>query len=53
MNRLIALLKDSRGATSSEYAIMAALVAGVVVAAVTSLGVSVDNLYQTVTAIFP
>ncbi|WP_428560485.1 MAG: Flp family type IVb pilin [Solidesulfovibrio sp. DCME] len=45
---LLRFLADESGSTASEYAIMASLVAGVIVAAVTALGISVTALFQQV-----
>jgi pilus assembly protein Flp/PilA len=53
MQRLILFCKDQRGATSSEYAVMAALVAGVIFAAVTGFGLSVKGLFENVKSVFP
>lgn len=53
MQRLLAFFRDSRGATSAEYAILAALVAGVVVAAVTGFGLATNTLFTNVRDIFP
>lgn len=39
---------DERGATAAEYAIVASLIAGVIVAAVTALGVNVTALFERV-----
>jgi Flp pilus assembly pilin Flp len=54
MKRLvIEFLRDTRGATSSEYAIMAAGVACAIFAAATLFGFSVRDLFQTAVNIFP
>jgi Flp pilus assembly pilin Flp len=45
-DRFLRFLKDESGATSSEYAIMASLIAGVAVAVVTGLGLAVKALFQ-------
>lgn len=54
-NRTIEMLKLSlitlhseNGATAAEYAIMASLIAGVIVGAVTTLGWRVRELFETV-----
>ncbi len=44
------LRHDERGATAVEYAIMASLIAAVIVAAVTALGVNVTALFEQVPA---
>ncbi len=45
--------KNDRGATAIEYALIAALVVGVLVTAVGTLGAQVNALFQTVAAMFP
>ena len=42
-------VRDEAGATSAEYAIMAALIAGVVIAAVAALGLTTGGLFCNVT----
>ena len=42
-----------RGATAVEYSLMLALIAGVIVLAVTGLGVKVNGLFTTVAASIP
>lgn len=44
--RLIAAVRSEEGATAVEYALMAALIAVVVVAAVTLLGQETNSLYS-------
>lgn len=39
--------RDERGATAIEYALIASLIAVVIIGAVTSLGTSVGNLFNT------
>jgi pilus assembly protein Flp/PilA len=46
-------LRDERGATAIEYAMIAAGVAVAIVAAVNSLGVSVVGLFESVQAAWP
>jgi Flp pilus assembly pilin Flp len=47
MKRLaINFIKDEGGATSAEYAIMASMIAGVIFLAVSQLGSSVCQLFQ-------
>lgn len=54
MKRLvIEFLRDTRGVTSSEYAIMAAGVACAIFAAATLFGLSVRDLFQATVALFP
>lgn len=43
---LLRFLTDESGSTASEYAIMASLIAGVIVAVVTQLGLSVNGLFE-------
>ncbi len=43
-------LRDERGATAIEYAMIAAGIAVAIVAAVNALGVSVLGMYQTISA---
>ena len=42
-----------RGATAVEYGLMVALITGVIVLAVTALGVKVNGLFSTATAAIP
>ncbi|HVX98324.1 MAG TPA: Flp family type IVb pilin [Pseudorhodoplanes sp.] len=46
-------LRDERGATAIEYAIMASGIALAVVATVMALGSSVNNLFTTVSSAYP
>lgn len=48
MKKLIAFFKDEEGATAVEYALMVALIAGVIIAAVTLLGTNANNTFNTV-----
>ncbi|HTT47737.1 MAG TPA: Flp family type IVb pilin [Pseudolabrys sp.] len=41
-------LRDDRGATAIEYALIAAGVAGAIIAVVTSLGTTLNGMYTTV-----
>jgi pilus assembly protein Flp/PilA len=50
MNTLRSLLRDEEGVTAIEYALIAALIAAVIVGAVTALGLKVNTLFETVTA---
>jgi len=47
------LIDDRAGATAIEYALVAALIAGVLVAAVTTLGTNLNGRYEAVAASFP
>lgn len=40
-------LNNEDGATAAEYAILVSLIAGVVILAVTTLGISVNSLFGT------
>jgi pilus assembly protein Flp/PilA len=51
MRRLISrFVRDQRGATAIEYALLASLLAIVIAAAITALGVKMYNLIGTTTA---
>ena len=45
MKKIIEFLKEQNGATAAEYALMVSLIALVIFAAVTTLGLQVSNLY--------
>lgn len=53
LGKLRSFILNEEGATSAEYAILASLIAGVIVLAVTDFGVSVGDLFQTVADVFP
>jgi len=40
--------RDERGATAVEYGLMVALIAGVIIGAVTLIGTKLDGLFNTV-----
>jgi pilus assembly protein Flp/PilA len=48
-SRLATLKNDERGATAVEYGLMVSLIAGVIIVAVTALGVKLDGVFNTVT----
>ena len=48
MKKLINFFKDEEGATAVEYGLMVALIAAVIVGAVTLLGTSVSDKFQSV-----
>jgi len=48
MKKLIAFFKDDEGATAVEYALMVALIAAVIIAAVTLLGTNASTKFQAV-----
>jgi pilus assembly protein Flp/PilA len=48
MKKLIAFFKDEEGATAVEYALMVALIAGVIVGAVTLLGTNTNSTFNTI-----
>ena len=47
MKKLMRFFKDEDGATAPEYALMVALIAVVVIFAVTALGTAASNKFQT------
>jgi len=52
MKKLIQFFKEEEGATAVEYALMVALIAGVIILAVTTLGTnSRDQFNRTATAV--
>jgi len=51
-DRVLQFLRDESGATSSEYAIMASLIAGVIFVAVTQFGISIRSLFERTQAAF-
>jgi pilus assembly protein Flp/PilA len=50
MQKIISFLRNQSGASSIEYALLAAVVAGTIVVAVTGLGSSVNSDYTSVAA---
>jgi pilus assembly protein Flp/PilA len=49
MQNLVAMrLREDRGATAVEYGLMVALIAGVIVAAVTLLGTKLNTLFTNI-----
>ena len=49
MNRIIRnFLRNEEGATALEYGLIAALIAGVIIAAVTTLGQSVSTTFSSI-----
>jgi pilus assembly protein Flp/PilA len=48
LSRMMAQLRDERGATAVEYGLMVALIAVVVIVAVTLLGGNLNNIFQSV-----
>jgi len=53
MDKLMNFLKDEEGATAVEYALMVALIAVVIIVAVTLLGGRIRNVFQNVTDAMP
>jgi len=47
MKTLIMFFRDEQGATAVEYAIMVALIAAVIIGAVTLIGQSTNNTFDT------
>ena len=50
MKKLVNFFKDEEGATAVEYAIMVALIAVVIIAAVTFLGTTISDIFSDVGA---
>ena len=48
MKKLINFLKDEEGATAVEYGLMVALIAAVIIGAVTALGTNVNKKFNDV-----
>lgn len=48
MAKLLKILKDEKGATAIEYGLLAALIAVVIIGAVTALGVGVKGTFDTI-----
>jgi pilus assembly protein Flp/PilA len=46
-------MADEEGATAIEYGLLAALIAGVIISTVTTLGTKVSGLYNTVNTNLP
>ncbi len=53
LTRLMQLTRDEEGATALEYGLIAALIAGVIVAAVTALGTKVSGTFDKITNAMP
>ena len=53
MEKLIRFFKDEEGATAVEYGIMVALIAIVIIAAVTLLGENLSKTFSSVAAEMP
>jgi len=50
INSTKAFIRDEDGVTAIEYGLIAALIAGVIVLAVTNLGLAVQGTFNTITA---
>jgi len=50
MKKLISFLKDEEGATAVEYGLIVALIAAVIIIAVTAVGKKVNVAFETVNA---
>jgi len=48
MKKLINFFKDEEGATAVEYGLMVALIAAVIIVAVTTLGTNLSDKFETV-----
>jgi len=53
MKRLLIFLKDETGASAVEYALLVALIAAVIVGAVTLLGGNLKAVFDSVAGMFP
>jgi pilus assembly protein Flp/PilA len=53
LTRLMHLIRDEEGATALEYGLIAALIAGVIVIAVTALGTKVSGTFDKITNAMP
>ncbi len=53
LEHMTALMDDEEGATAIEYGLLAALIAGVIVATVTTLGTKIQGLYSNVESKLP
>ena len=53
MKKLINFFKDEEGATAVEYGLLVALIAVVIIAAVTTLGGKVNNAFNKVAGNLP
>ena len=53
MNELMKFLKDEEGATAVEYGLMVALIAVVIIGAVTFLGETLANIFSNVADTLP
>lgn len=52
LSRLRAFARDRRGATAIEYCLIAAGIAGAIIASVSSLGVTVTDMWTSIGALF-
>jgi Flp pilus assembly protein, pilin Flp len=53
MTRLMQLFKDEEGVTALEYGLIAALIAAVIITAVTTLGTKVSGTFDTIAGKMP
>lgn len=53
MKTLLHLIHNEDGVTALEYGMIAALIAAVVVAAVTTLGTQINNAFESVSTALP
>ena len=53
MQHITALVVDEEGATAIEYGLLAALIAGVIISTVTTLGQTVPGLFNSVESKLP
>ena len=50
LTTIAAFIRDEEGATAVEYGLMAALIAAVIIAAVTSIGTNLTSVFDSVAA---
>ncbi|NJB67252.1 pilus assembly protein Flp/PilA [Desulfobaculum xiamenense] len=53
MNRLMTLIRNEEGVSALEYGLIAALIAAVIVTAVTTLGTKVNKAFTDIAAAMP
>ena len=50
MNSITTFIRDEEGATALEYGLLAALIAAVIIGAVTTLGQVISNTFNTISS---
>ncbi len=53
MKKLLKLLKDEEGVTAIEYGLIAALIAVLIIGAVTAVGLKLQGTFQTIDSALP